>query len=97
MNHTKKTIAIMGLAVLTLAITTFCNSGQQYAFAQKGQMIQVPINILSQLSGLQVGSPGILSGNVIQVPINIPINVCGNSIVGSIRTTFGNICVNPSG
>src|SRR5688572_9635106 len=25
-------------------------------------------------------SPGVLSGNVIQVPIHIPINVCGNTI-----------------
>jgi small secreted domain DUF320 len=97
MNHTKETISIVGLAVLTVAITTFCNSGQQYAFAQKGQMIQVPINILAQVSRLQVGSPGILSGNVIQLSINIPVNVCGNSIVGSISTTFGNTCVNPSG
>ncbi|MGP9022641.1 chaplin [Streptomyces sp. BR1] len=25
-------------------------------------------------------SPGVLSGNLVQVPIDIPINVCGNSI-----------------
>jgi hypothetical protein len=97
MNHIKETIAIVVLVVLTVAITTFCNAGQQYAFAQGGNMIQVPINSLAQLSVLQVGSPGILSGNVIQVPINIPVNVCGNSIVGSITTTFGNTCVNSAG
>ncbi|WP_406340601.1 chaplin [Streptomyces sp. NBC_00648] len=25
-------------------------------------------------------SPGFLSGNLIQIPIHIPINICGNSI-----------------
>ncbi|MFC8012905.1 chaplin, partial [Streptomyces cinereoruber] len=27
-----------------------------------------------------VHSPGVLSGNVAQVPVHIPVNVCGNSI-----------------
>ncbi|MEU9042861.1 MULTISPECIES: chaplin [unclassified Kitasatospora] len=27
-----------------------------------------------------VGSPGLLSGNLVQVPINIPLNLCGNTI-----------------
>ncbi|GAA0595078.1 chaplin family protein [Streptomyces crystallinus] len=26
-------------------------------------------------------SPGLLSGNLIQIPINIPINICGNHIL----------------
>nr|WSX54862.1 chaplin [Streptomyces sp. NBC_00974] len=46
--------------------------------------------------GVAVGSPGVLSGNVIQVPIHIPINVCGNSIglVSLLNPSFGNTCVN---
>ncbi|MFC7915052.1 chaplin [Streptomyces sp. NPDC057386] len=46
--------------------------------------------------GEAVGSPGVLSGNVIQVPIHIPVNVCGNSvnIVGLLNPTAGNYCVN---
>jgi ChpA-C len=46
--------------------------------------------------GQAVGSPGILSGNVIQVPINIPINVCGNTIdvIGLLNPAVGNTCVN---
>lgn len=46
--------------------------------------------------GQAVGSPGILSGNVIQVPINIPVNVCGNTInvVGLLNPAVGNTCVN---
>ena len=41
-------------------------------------------------------SPGVLSGNVIQVPIHIPINLCGNTIniVGLLNPAFGNTCIN---
>ncbi|WP_437971840.1 chaplin [Sorangium sp. So ce260] len=43
-------------------------------------------------------SPGFISGNVVQVPLNVPINVCGNSvnIVGLLNPTFGNTCENES-
>lgn len=43
-----------------------------------------------------VGSPGVLSGNVVQVPIHVPINVCGNSvnIIGLLNPTAGNVCIN---
>ncbi|MFI6766818.1 chaplin [Streptomyces sp. NPDC050355] len=46
--------------------------------------------------GYAVGSPGFLSGNVVQVPINIPINVCGNSvnIFALLNPAFGNRCAN---
>ncbi|MER8028389.1 chaplin ChpD [Streptomyces bauhiniae] len=46
--------------------------------------------------GAAVGSPGVLSGNVVQVPIHIPVNVCGNSIdvIGLLNPAFGNACVN---
>ncbi|MBT2445101.1 chaplin [Streptomyces sp. ISL-36] len=45
--------------------------------------------------GVAAGSPGIVSGNVIQVPIHVPINLCGNTIdiVGLLNPTFGNTCV----
>ncbi|MDQ0831057.1 MULTISPECIES: chaplin [Streptomyces] len=41
-------------------------------------------------------SPGVLSGNVVQVPIHIPVNICGNTInvVGLLNPAFGNTCVN---
>jgi hypothetical protein len=47
-------------------------------------------------SAIAVGSPGILSGNVIQHPINIPINHCGNghNHFALLNPTVGNICVN---
>ncbi|MET9936140.1 MULTISPECIES: chaplin [unclassified Streptomyces] len=46
--------------------------------------------------GAAVGSPGVLSGNVIQVPIHIPVNVCGNSVnvLALLNPAFGNVCVN---
>ncbi|MFB7208686.1 chaplin [Streptomyces sp. NPDC056255] len=46
--------------------------------------------------GVTTGSPGVLSGNNIQVPIDIPVNACGNSITigGLLNPTFGNDCEN---
>ncbi|MCB8902803.1 MULTISPECIES: chaplin [unclassified Streptomyces] len=43
-----------------------------------------------------VKSPGVGSGNAIQVPINIPINLCGNTVnvIGALNPAFGNACVN---
>ncbi|WP_371660063.1 chaplin [Streptomyces sp. NBC_00280] len=45
-----------------------------------------------------VGSPGVLSGNVLQVPIHVPVNVCGNSVsvIGLLNPAFGNTCANVS-
>ncbi|MFI9722833.1 chaplin [Streptomyces sp. NPDC052396] len=50
----------------------------------------------SEANGVAVGSPGVLSGDVIQIPIQIPINLCGNTIdiVGLLNPTFGNTCIN---
>ncbi|MFI6105514.1 chaplin ChpH [Streptomyces sp. NPDC051310] len=46
--------------------------------------------------GAAVGSPGVISGNVVQVPVHIPVNVCGNTInlVGLLNPAFGNVCIN---
>ncbi|MFG2877613.1 chaplin [Streptomyces sp. NPDC048337] len=46
--------------------------------------------------GTAVESPGVASGNVIQVPIHIPINVCGNTvnIIALLNPAFGNVCIN---
>ncbi|MFD0312453.1 chaplin [Streptomyces sp. NPDC127119] len=50
----------------------------------------------SGAQGAAVGSPGVLSGNLIQVPIHVPVNVCGNtvSIIGLLNPAFGNSCSN---
>ncbi|MEU3898369.1 MULTISPECIES: chaplin [unclassified Streptomyces] len=46
--------------------------------------------------GAAVGSPGVLSGNVVQVPVHVPVNVCGNTInvIGLLNPAFGNECEN---
>ncbi|MCT2588741.1 chaplin [Streptomyces sp. N2-109] len=46
--------------------------------------------------GAAVGSPGVVSGNVVQAPIHIPANVCGNTVnvVGVLNPAVGNTCVN---
>ncbi|MFE2069980.1 chaplin [Streptomyces sp. NPDC059467] len=50
----------------------------------------------SGANGVAAHSPGVLSGNAIQVPIHIPINLCGNTIdaAGLLNPAFGNTCVN---
>lgn len=44
-------------------------------------------------------SPGVLSGNNVQVPVHVPVNVCGNTVdvVGVLNPAFGNKCANTSG
>lgn len=46
-------------------------------------------------NGLAANSPGVISGNVIQVPIDIPINLCGNTInvIGLLNPASGNVCI----
>ncbi|MEV2249859.1 chaplin [Streptomyces sp. NPDC050147] len=46
-----------------------------------------------------VGSPGVVSGNVAQVPVHVPVNVCGNTVnvIGLLNPASGNTCVNAEG
>ncbi|MFD7296278.1 chaplin [Streptomyces sp. NPDC059897] len=46
--------------------------------------------------GVAKDSPGVVSGNVVQVPVEIPVNVCGNSVnvVGLLNPALGNVCAN---
>ncbi|MGW6058818.1 chaplin [Streptomyces sp. NPDC055189] len=41
-------------------------------------------------------SPGVISGNNVQAPIHVPVNVCGNTVnvIGLLNPAFGNTCVN---
>ncbi len=50
----------------------------------------------SDAHGAAAHSPGVLSGNVVQVPVHIPVNVCGNTVnvIGLLNPAFGNTCVN---
>ncbi|WP_331769835.1 chaplin [Embleya sp. NBC_00888] len=50
----------------------------------------------AEADGAAVGSPGVASGNNIQVPVHVPVNLCGNTvnIVGVLNPTIGNTCLN---
>ncbi|MGW7202244.1 chaplin [Streptomyces sp. NPDC054837] len=45
------------------------------------------------------GSPGVVSGNTIQLPVHVPVNACGNTVnvVGLLNPAAGNTCVNEGG
>ncbi|MEU3737259.1 MULTISPECIES: chaplin [unclassified Streptomyces] len=44
--------------------------------------------------GTATNSPGVLSGNLLQVPVDIPVNACGDSInvVGLLNPASNNNC-----
>ncbi|MFF8864465.1 MULTISPECIES: chaplin [unclassified Streptomyces] len=41
-------------------------------------------------------SPGVLSGNVIEVPVHVPVNLCGDSVdvIGLLNPALGSGCAN---
>ncbi|MEU1814463.1 chaplin [Streptomyces roseifaciens] len=49
-----------------------------------------------QADGKAQNSPGVVSGNVVQVPVKVAANLCGNTInvVGVLNPAAGNLCVN---
>ena len=53
----------------------------------------------SGAEGTANNSPGVLSGNTIQVPIELPINLCGNTatLIGGLNPVAGIECVNEDG
>jgi hypothetical protein len=95
--------------VSTVAITVLTLSPKEYVMSRIAKAAAVALGtgavVLSGAGlsmadagaqGAAVGSPGVLSGNVIQVPVNVPVNVCGNTIevIGVLNPAFGNACVN---
>ncbi|UED83461.1 chaplin [Streptomyces profundus] len=50
----------------------------------------------SAAGGAAFGSPGVVSGNSVQAPIHVPVNVNGNTVnvVGLLNPAFGNVAVN---
>ena len=46
--------------------------------------------------GVAQNSPGVVSGNVLQVPVEVPVNACGNTVnvIGLLNPAFGNGCAN---
>jgi hypothetical protein len=72
-----------GLALTTAAVAAVAG-GAGVAAADSGA------------SGTAAGSPGVLSGNVVQVPVHLPVNLCGNTVnvIALLNPAFGNTCVN---
>ncbi|MEV7733369.1 chaplin [Streptomyces sp. NPDC088921] len=48
----------------------------------------------SHANGSAVDSPGVVSGNDVQVPVDAPLNVCGNAVdvIAALDPVFGNDC-----
>ncbi|MFF2848045.1 chaplin [Streptomyces sp. NPDC058001] len=57
-----------------------------------------PAHADSAAGGGSAGSPGLISGNTIQLPVHIPVNVCGNTVdaAGVLNPAAGNSCANRS-
>ncbi|PTM93183.1 chaplin [Streptomyces sp. VMFN-G11Ma] len=49
-------------------------------------------------NGASADSPGVISGNTVQLPVDVPVNVCGNTVnvVGLLNPAVGNSCTNKS-
>ncbi|MEU9385398.1 chaplin [Streptomyces sp. NPDC048279] len=75
-----RALAVTGAIAAALAL------GTTAAYADNG----------ADAIGSAANSPGLLSGNVIQVPVDIPVNACGNSInlIGLLNPAAANVCTN---
>ncbi|MER7838794.1 chaplin [Streptomyces sp. NPDC096040] len=75
------------------------NSVIAFAVASGAMAVAGPAWADSAADGSASGSPGLVSGNDIQLPVNIPVNVCGNTVdvIGLLNPAMGNRCVNGGG
>lgn len=50
---------------------------------------------VADTGALASDSSGVVSGNNIQVPVDVPVNVCGNtiSVLGVMNPASGSVCV----
>ncbi|WP_345586131.1 chaplin [Streptomyces prasinosporus] len=65
------------------------------AAASGAMAVAVPAYAGTGAEGAAVGSPGVVSGNTVQLPVHAPLNVCGNTVnvVGLLNPAAGNVCV----
>jgi hypothetical protein len=56
----------------------------------------VPAHADSAADGAAAGSPGLISGNTVQLPVHVPVNLCGNTVnvAGLLNPAAGNRCAN---
>ncbi|MFF8960867.1 chaplin [Streptomyces sp. NPDC014894] len=73
-------------AALTMITGSLIAAGAGVASATSG----------SHAHGAAVGSPGVASGNLIQVPVHVPVNAVGNTVtvIGLLNPAFGNLGIN---
>lgn len=66
------------------------------AAASGAMAVTVPVYADSGAEGAAAGSPGVISGNTVQLPVHVPVNVCGNTVnvVGLLNPAAGNSCAN---
>ncbi|MGI5452011.1 chaplin [Streptomyces sp. CA-249302] len=69
------------------------------AAASGAMALTAPAHADSSADGATAGSPGPISGNTVQLPVHVPVNVCGNTVnvVGLLNPTAGNTCVDEGG
>ncbi|MFI0740410.1 chaplin [Streptomyces sp. NPDC021100] len=74
-------------AAVTIAVGGLALAGAGVASAHGGS---------PAAAAIAKNNPGVLSGNVVQVPVTIPVNLCNDtvSVLGSMNPTHGNVCVN---
>ncbi|MDR6979012.1 hypothetical protein J2X68_005746 [Streptomyces sp. 3330] len=56
--------------------------------------VTLPAHADSAADGSAAGSPGLISGNGVQLPVHLPVNLCGNTVnvVGVLNPAAGNTC-----
>ncbi|MFD9389925.1 chaplin [Streptomyces sp. NPDC060000] len=61
--------------------------------------VTLPAHADSAANGSAAGSPGLISGNGVQLPVHLPVNLCGNTVnvVGVLNPAAGNTCANEGG
>jgi hypothetical protein len=77
---------IAKVAAVTAAVGAVLAGGAGIAAANAGAQ------------GAAAGSPGALSGNLVEVPVHVPVEVCGDSVnvIGLLDPAFGDGCKNGS-
>ncbi|MET9014456.1 chaplin [Streptomyces olivaceoviridis] len=75
------------------------NSVIAIAAASGAMAVAGPVHADSAAQGSAGGSPGLISGNGIQLPVHLPVNVCGNTVnvAGLLNPAMGNTCANKGG
>ncbi|MFD5267967.1 chaplin [Streptomyces sp. NPDC058335] len=66
------------------------------AAASGALAVAMPAFADSAADGTAAGSPGLISGNGVQLPVHVPVNLCGNTVnvVGLLNPAAGNACAN---